>query len=113
MYEKEIKMVLPKKDTRSTPLEILNFKKYESKEINMIKLLLKNKKTFIDIGANFGWYSLLLSKQFSGSEIHSFEPINNTFRYFEINIKKNKCKNIITNNMGLSDENKKIPFFLF
>ena len=111
MHEKEIKMVLPKKDIRSTPLEILNFKKYESKEANIIKLLLINKKVFIDVGANFGWYSLVLSKQFPKSEIHSFEPISTTFNYFKKNIEINKCKNIVINNVGLSNENKKILFF--
>ncbi len=111
MYENEIKMILPKKDIRSTPLEILNFRQYESKETNMIKLLLKKKSIFIDVGANFGWYSLLLSKQFPRSKIYSFEPIKNTYKYFKKNIEKNKCKNIITNNIGLSNENKKITFF--
>ena len=86
MYENEIKMILPKKDIRSTPLEILNFRQYESKETNMIKLLLKKKSIFIDVGANFGWYSLLLSKQFPRSKIYSFEPIKNTYKYFKKNI---------------------------
>ncbi len=111
MNEKNIKMVLPKKDIRSTPLEIFNFKKYEANETNIMKLLLKNRNIFIDVGANFGWYSLFISKYFSKSEVHSFEPISNTFKYFKRNIEINNCKNIIPNNIGLSDKSKKILFF--
>ena len=80
-------MIVPQKDIRATPLEILNFKKYESEEADMMKLILKNKRVFFDVGANLGWYSLLFSKVFSKTLVHSFEPISNTFNYLKSNVK--------------------------
>ncbi len=105
MTDKEIKMSLPNKDVRATPLEIFNFKSYELKEANMMKLLLRNKKVIFDIGANLGWYSLLFSI------IHSFEPIPNTFNFLKKNIEINDCRNITLNNIALSNSNKRLPFF--
>ena len=70
---------------------------------------MEKKKTFIDIGANFDGIPCFYQNNFQEAR-SSFEPINNTFRYFEINIKKNKCKNIITNN-SLLDEIKKFFFY--
>ncbi len=57
-----------------------------------------------DVGANIGWYSVLLSKHFSGVEIHSFEPDPENFKLLKSNLELNKSQKVIPNNIGLGKE---------
>ncbi|HTC00985.1 MAG TPA: hypothetical protein VK705_09905, partial [Ferruginibacter sp.] len=71
-----IKMFLDYSDKRCTPLEILNFGRYEDEDAAMIYTLIKPGSTILDIGANLGWYSLHFSKLIQNNGfIHAFEPI--------------------------------------
>ena len=58
----------------------------------------------LDLGANIGIISLLLSCCFENSIIHAFEPIPETFKILNKNIKLNKRKNIITHNFGIGSK---------
>ena len=55
---------------------------FESIELDFVKNNLKDGQTFIDIGANFGLYSVFVSKKFNNCDIHSFEPLPETFDIF-------------------------------
>ena len=72
---------------------------HEDKEIYFIEkffsYILKNKKKvfFVDIGANFGLYSIYLGKKYSNSLIHAFEP-NKEASFL---LKKNKIYNKLDN----------------
>jgi len=47
-----------------------------------------------DVGANIGKYTLMLSREFPGAKIFSFEPNENTFEILKVNIKdKAECIN--------------------
>jgi len=47
-----------------------------------------------DVGANIGKYTLMLSREFPGAKIFSFEPNENTFKILKVNIKdKAECIN--------------------
>ena len=66
-------------------------------------------KTIIDIGANDG-ISIKIIRKFTNNKIISFEP--NICNYEKINILKNKNKNLITYNFGLSNnESDKVPIY--
>lgn len=68
---------------------------------------LKPGKTFIDIGAHIGYYSLLASYLVGNKgKIHSFEPTSSTFQIFKENI-QNK-ENIFINQKALIDKEGKI-----
>jgi FkbM family methyltransferase len=66
---------------------------------------------FLDIGANYGYYSLKMSKYFE--KIISIEPVDSTFRILKSNIKKNKIKNIEAFQICLSDSNEIVKFNLY
>ena len=54
---------------------IISSKKYEDKELILIKNLKKNNKSiFLDIGANMGYYSIM-SSDYGFDKIYSFEPV--------------------------------------
>ena len=103
---KNIRLFINIKD----PIDKIIFYKNEYEEMQ-IKFLSewinKNKPNiFIDIGANFGVYSLRISKLFKMLKVVAFEPVLTTFNKLKMNIKINSLeKRIKTYNVGLSNTN--------
>ena len=103
---KNIRLFINIKD----PIDKIIFYKneYEEKQIKFLSgWIEKNKpEIFIDIGANFGVYSLRISKLFQMLKIIAFEPVLTTFNKLKMNIKINNLgKRIKTYNVGLSNTN--------
>jgi FkbM family methyltransferase len=71
-------------DTRNTQFGALYLPQdlplYESETSALLDALVENDEVFFDVGANWGWYSLLLASRpgFTG-QIHAFEPFPATF----------------------------------
>lgn len=107
-----IQILCDKNDRRSIPFEILNFGSFEARELEMLAGFCQGRKTFFDIGANVGWYSLNLAKRFPSLRVLAFEPIPRTYCFLRANIKLNKVSNIRNYNHGFSDHNGKLTFFL-
>ena len=85
--------------------------KYEENQFNeLIYIIEKNHiEIFLDVGANSGIYSLLLSNKFDNLIIEAFEPIKSTYQKFLRNIENNKLiGRIIVHNLGLSNKNKSL-----
>jgi FkbM family methyltransferase len=101
---KNIKLYINIKD----PFDKIIFYKngYEEQQIKFLSEWIKINKAniFIDIGANFGIYSLRISKLFKTLRIIAFEPVLTTFNKLIMNIKINNLeKKIKTFNVGLSN----------
>jgi hypothetical protein len=93
-------------DHRIAPIETLNFFDYEKDESDMIEKLIffgDEKKSFFDIGANIGWYSIMAAKSNRNILVNSFEPIPKTFASLKGNVKLNALPNISIHNFGFSD----------
>lgn len=90
--------------------QIIINKKYEEDAVNFLeKELNKNNfSSFLDIGANSGYFSFYFGSKFQNIKIKAFEPNVEAFEKFEITTKKNSFKNIKIFNFGLSDNEKKI-----
>lgn len=73
-----------------------------------IKVLQDNIKegyTVLDIGANIGFYSLLMSRMVGDSgKVYAFEPEPRNFEILQKNIALNKITNVIVSNLALSDK---------
>jgi len=85
--------------------------KYKVYEPDSLNFLLKRFKLdqgglFIDVGANFGWYSLIFSK-FAGTtgRIISFEPDQKNFDLLLYNSKANSAANINALQIALGESN--------
>ncbi len=65
--------------------------------------------TFIDIGANTGQHSMMISRY--SKEVHAFEPWEPILKRFRRMVEINGIKNITIHPYGLGDENSKKPFF--
>lgn len=59
----------------------------------------------VDIGANLGWYSLLMDKMAEpGASIHAFEPDVLNYKLLQHNLNKNEARSVTTNQIALSDQ---------
>jgi len=68
---------------------------------------------FFDIGANIGWYSINIAKNFNNVKIFAFEPIPSTFAYLKKNVELNKIQNTILFNFGFSDIEDNLIFYYY
>jgi len=78
-----------------------------------LKLRLRKGDTFVDIGANIGYYSILASKICGPSGmVLSFEPDPNHFNSLVRNCRYNNCQNIVFEQKGLGRETKSGRLYL-
>lgn len=73
--------------------------------------LIKKVKTFYDIGANIGYYSLIASMENENIKVVGFEPATGPLYYFKENVRINNFKNIKVESLALSHKNSEIEFY--
>lgn len=79
----------------------------------VIKKYLKQGDTFIDAGANIGYFSLIAAGiTGSNGQVHSFEPVSEYFLKLQNFAKINKHLNIKVNQLALGDEKKTAKIFI-
>jgi FkbM family methyltransferase len=105
-----ISMFIDAVDLHATPYALLDFGSYESNETLFLKSVFNDGDTFFDIGANLGWYSLVLGKKAPGGRIYAFEPIPSTIEVLEKNIELNKLENIESIRLGLFNKEDELNF---
>lgn len=66
----------------------------------------------VDIGANIGWYSIVLSTR-EKPRIVAFEPNKENFSLFCENLEMNGIKNVKPFNLGVSDKNETLTLNLY
>jgi FkbM family methyltransferase len=69
-------------------------------------------KNIIDIGANFGYHTLLFSRECS-EMVYAFEPQMQNFELLEENVKINQIENVILHNCACGDNNCEIKMPIF
>lgn len=115
VHGKTLSMYLDDTDLCAVPSQLLNRGFYEDEELDMVleilKLLPKN-STFLDVGANLGWYGLNVLKNFPEMSVYSFEAVPETAKRLKANFELNGFKdNIHIYNYGLFTENTKKSFY--
>lgn len=93
-------------------LHIFIFGNFEKEIVDCAKKLrLKNYKSILDIGANFGVQSLQFSNKFKNSQIFSIEPTSYAYTKMlkNLSLNNNLSKNIQTFNLFLGSKNQKKP----
>lgn len=89
----------------------LTRKKWESSEVRKIQERISKGSSCIDIGANIGIYTCIMSnKTGKDGKVFAFEPSPENYSF----LKKNSCdkKNVVTENMGVSDVTGESTFFI-
>lgn len=83
---------------------------YEKPETDFLKSICGNDSVFLDIGANHGWYSLVLARQCPGARLFAFEPIPSTFQVLKKNIELNRLENIEPLQLGMFNKADEMKF---
>ncbi len=81
------------------------------------KLILENLTlgdTFIDVGANNGYFTVLSSKKVGDhGSVYAFEPSRSTYNRLSRNLELNGCKNVSAHNLAISNNKGQTKFFEF
>ena len=98
-------------------LSLLNFGNYEPGDSDMLfrlagLLAAERPLTFLDIGANLGYYALSVGLAHPAAEVHAFEPVPHSFRGLERNLAVNGLGNVHLHNLGFLAEPGPRDFFL-
>lgn len=88
----------------------LSYSSYEPEITALFKKYLNQGSIAIDVGANIGYHTVILSKLVK--QVIAFEPEPNNFGLLKKNIEANHCNNVIAVNLGLSDVIKKADLHL-
>jgi FkbM family methyltransferase len=83
--------------------QLVALKEFEPLDWKYIKSISQPDWTCFDIGANIGYWSLLLAKNCPKGTIHSFEPSELPFALLNVNVALNGFNNIKTNKIALGD----------
>jgi len=109
--DRGLRMLCPPLDHRVAPIETLNFFDYERDDSDMIEALVGPGDVFFDIGANMGWYSILVALAQRSAQVHAFEPLPHSFAYLQHNLTLNPVRNVSAHPFGFSDRAGTFDFF--
>jgi len=85
---------------------------YEPKHTRFMKSIIKEGDIVVDIGANIGYYTILLSKLVGNNgKVFAFEPDPKNFSVLEKNILVNKLNNVVLEHKALSNKTGEINLF--
>ena len=86
---------------------------YERNVIYFLDLIFSkyNKPTFIDIGANYGYYTVKYATECN--KVICFEPVSNTHMILTENIKRNQLSNVTAHKLGLSNKKGELTINLY
>lgn len=88
-------------------------KEWEQNETNFLKTIIHEGMIVVDIGANIGYFSLLLSNLIgSTGKVFSFEPNPRSFNFLKKNTEQNKIKNIKIFQNAVGNKDRMTKLFL-
>lgn len=86
---------------------------FEPFETEIVKKEIKRGDTFLDIGANVGYYTLLAAKLVGKSgKVYAFEPDPHNFSILKKNVSLNGYNNVVLTNKAVSDYTGRTRLFL-
>ena len=98
---------------RSVTRALYLFREYEPRETALVVRLLKPRMTFVDIGANSGYYSVLASCLVGeGGRVIAFEPDPENLRILRKNIRGNDLHNVMVEACAISSHDEERPLYL-
>jgi FkbM family methyltransferase len=83
--------------------------KYEPYETDLIQRQVKNGDVIVDVGANIGYYTVLLAQK--AKKVYAFEPDSINFEILEKNIKTNNLKNVVAVKAAVGSKEGKLKLY--
>src|SRR5690606_10091993 len=106
----DISLFIDAVDLHAVGYTLLLLGQYEKPETDFLKSVCGNDGVFLDVGANLGWYSLVLGSQFPDARIFAFEPIPSTFQAMQKNLALNRLDNVEPLQLGLFNKAEEMKF---
>ena len=92
---------------------VYNLSVFERKETEWLKAQVETDWVFFDVGANFGYYSMLVSAASEGrARVYAFEPLASNCALIERNKSLNDFGRLRVFKTALSDEEGEVGFFV-
>lgn len=108
----DINVIVPASLKLMTPYVLREQNDWFEDEIKFLRTFIKPGMQVIDIGANYGQYTLTIAKIIGKQgRIWAFEPTTTTSAYLKLSISENNFNNIELIQAGLSDRIRKAKFF--
>lgn len=84
---------------------------YERDMCRLLPNLVIGGSTVVDIGANVGYYTVLMAKLVGPTGlVYAFEPDETAFTYLERNLAGNNCRNVIAVRAAITDSTGRVRF---
>jgi FkbM family methyltransferase len=94
------------------PMVALNFRSYERKDFVMLRRLVPRGATFVDVGANIGWYSLHVAAADPTAKVYAFEPVPSSFGWLRAGVELNALRNVEAVPMAVSDRTRDVVLYV-
>jgi FkbM family methyltransferase len=86
---------------------------FERKETDFLRSIIKQDQVCIDIGACFGWYTVLFSDLVRETgHVHAFEPLSSNYQVLAQNVELNNARNVTLNEIALDESSGERELFL-
>ncbi len=92
--------------------DIYFFGEYEPGESAFITQNVRPDDICVDVGANIGFYTLLLARNAQKGLVHAFEPVSLNYHLLTVNVLTNNLGNVTLNNCAIGDHNADIDFYV-
>jgi FkbM family methyltransferase len=103
-YAGLVKLSLNLHDDLSRRWYYCGYSGYETGTVRLVCKLLESRRCVFDIGANVGYYTLLVAAALEGrGEVHAFEPCPRVFQWLARNAQLNGLSCVFLNQAALSD----------
>jgi len=94
-------------------LELSTNGKFEEFETQIVKKIIQEGSTVVDLGANIGYYTLIFARLVGNKgKVFAFEPDPENFHILEKNLEINNYKNIILERQAVSNKSGKLRLYL-
>ena len=104
------KLFLDKEDSLLLSTRKNNYDKFA---VECLKQIIKKGDIVVDLGANIGYYTLILAQLVGKSgHVYSFEPEPSNFEILSKNVKENKHEHVTLVQKAISDKNSKIKLYV-
>jgi FkbM family methyltransferase len=94
------------------PVVALDFCSYEPKDFAMVRQLVAPGGTFVDLGANIGWYTVHVALADPSARVLAVEPIPASYRWLTQAVARNSLTNVTTLNAGVAASAGEIELWL-
>lgn len=109
-----MRLYIHETDLDGAPMWLSCFGNYEPEETKMVKEIIKKlpeNAAVFDVGANIGWYSIMIKKCFEGVNVYSFEPAPENYARLQKNFRLNDLSVDGLMNIGFYKEKGKLDFY--